>query len=72
MDAYRRLRADWLFVLADGTRRVETIHWLYSGVELRRLLARAGFDEVRLHGNFEGGDYDADAETLIAVASAPG
>jgi SAM-dependent methyltransferase len=41
---------------------------LYSGAEIRELLKRAGFVDVRLFGSLAGGPYDNNAERLVAVA----
>jgi SAM-dependent methyltransferase len=41
---------------------------VYSGRELEQLLQRAGFREVALYGNLNGGPYDHEAERLVAVA----
>jgi len=41
---------------------------LYAGTELKRLLLRAGFDEVALYGDLDGRAYDQRAEMLVAVA----
>ncbi len=41
---------------------------LYAGTELKKLLLRAGFDEVVLYGDLDGRAYDQRAEMLVAVA----
>jgi hypothetical protein len=43
-------------------------HTIYSGRELKDLLIEAGFAQVTLHGDLEGGAYGLDAKRLIAVA----
>lgn len=43
-------------------------HRLYSAAELKALLERVGFEEVRVYGDHEGADYDDDAERLVVVA----
>jgi SAM-dependent methyltransferase len=57
-----------LHVGSAGRREVRYEHRLYSGVELRDLLAACGFGEIRLFGNFDGSPYDLAARRLIAVA----
>lgn len=41
---------------------------LYSAFELRMLLARAGFGNIRIYGSLSGRPYDQDADMLVAVA----
>lgn len=43
-------------------------HALYSGKELKMLLKKAGFDEIKLYGNLDGDEYGPGASRLIAVA----
>jgi hypothetical protein len=42
---------------------------IYSGQELKMLLASVGFSRVALYGALDGRPYGADAERLVAVAS---
>jgi len=41
---------------------------LYSGVELRQALLRAGFGSVEIHGGLDGSPYDQRARSLVALA----
>ncbi len=41
---------------------------LYSGVELGRVLAEAGFSDIRLFGGLDGSPYDQNAKSLVALA----
>jgi SAM-dependent methyltransferase len=43
------------------------MRWFYR-FELEHLLARAGFREIAIHGDFEGRAFDADSPAIIAVA----
>lgn len=43
---------------------------LYSPVEFRRLCEAAGFSDVTMYGDYDGGDLDRDSERLLAVARA--
>ncbi|MHC4931223.1 MAG: class I SAM-dependent methyltransferase [Planctomycetota bacterium] len=43
---------------------------LYSGTEMIRIMQKAGFTEVKLHGWFDGSPYDHEAKRLVAVATA--
>jgi SAM-dependent methyltransferase len=77
----RKLEDDWAwietrFVLWSGTagaagaeRSEHRIrHRLFSGSELKAQLLAAGFEEVRLFGDFDGSPYGLDAARLVAVA----
>ena len=44
---------------------------IYSGLELRDRMERAGFADVGLHGNLRGDAYGPDSERLIAVGHKP-
>lgn len=76
----RRVEQDWSWIRTDWTvvdsdDRVYECSWgirLYSGTELRALLAGAGFAEVKLFGCLAGSPYDPDADRLIAVARKQG
>jgi SAM-dependent methyltransferase len=57
-----------LHVGSAGQREVRFEHRLYSGAELRDLLAACGFGEIRLFGDFSGSPYDLAARRLLAVA----
>lgn len=45
---------------------------LYSALELRMLLARAGFGNIRIFGSLAGSPYDQDADMLVATAQVQG
>ena len=59
---------EWIVVRENISRRFRYKHHLYSGKELKDLLLRAGFTQVRLYGSFDGDPYALDAVRLIAVA----
>jgi SAM-dependent methyltransferase len=69
--AWEGLRNRW--ILRRGARTVDRTFTLrlYSGVELRRALAEAGFPEVRIYGGLDGSPYDQDARSLVALARVP-
>ena len=65
---WTRLRNEWI-VIEDGT--ATTFRFdirFYSGQELKALLLKAGFSDVRLYGGYDGRQYGLDAERLVAVA----
>jgi SAM-dependent methyltransferase len=70
-----KIREDWTRVFCDWTiirdglaRNYKFDHTVYSGRELKELLLRAGFAEVRLHGDLRGSEYGPEALRLVAVA----
>ncbi len=67
-DDWTRIDAEW--VLVDGNRAstFRLRHWIYSGQEIRELLAGAGFRDVSIYGSFDGAPYDPQALRLVAVA----
>jgi SAM-dependent methyltransferase len=71
VDDWCRVENEWLVVEKGVVRAFRFRHWLYSGRELKELLAAAGFDPVVLHGSFDGGEYGPEATRLIAVARKP-
>ncbi|GAA2238820.1 class I SAM-dependent methyltransferase [Streptomyces amakusaensis] len=65
LDSWRRLRTDWTLVRGD-TARTSTIHsFLYSAAELHDLFVEAGFTDVEIFGDFDGGPYDHHSRRLI-------
>lgn len=58
----------WILVSDENVREFEVSHRLYSAVELSDLLRQVGFGEVDIYGDFEGANYDENAEKLVAVA----
>lgn len=55
----------------DGYECIGEVPWntrLYSPVEVRRLLERAGFSTVALYGGLDGATLERDSSPLVAVA----
>ena len=71
IDDWTRLRATWLVVQGTGAEHFSFRVWIYSGSELRQMLAHAGFGPVNLYGALDGRAYDLDAQRLVAVATKP-
>ena len=68
-EGWERVENHWVFIGEDGARfKHRFTHVVYSGVELRRLLWDAGFDDVELFGGLDGSPYDVEAERLVVVA----
>ena len=70
VDAWRGLLTRW--ILLRGNERIDRsfVQTLYSGTELRRLLADAGFRDIEILGGLDGSPYDHKAASLVAVARA--
>jgi SAM-dependent methyltransferase len=67
-DGWTRIRHEWILI-RDGTARTYRFQTnIYSGQELKELLLRAGFGEVKLYGSLEGEEYGLGAKRLVAVA----
>ena len=67
-DDCSRVRSDWLLVREGKVLTHKFDHFIYSGRELKDLLVRAGFAEVRLYGDFQGSPYGITSPRLVAVA----
>jgi SAM-dependent methyltransferase len=67
VDSWAALKNRW--VLIRGGERTEKVFTqrLYAATELRRLLFEAGFDSVKIYGDWDESAYDEKAEKLIAV-----
>ena len=68
VDNWTRIRNEWI-VVEDGTAttfQFETA--IYSAQELKDQLFEAGFSEVEVFGDLEGGEYGVRAQRLVAVA----
>ena len=64
---WTRCRNEWILV-KDGTARTFNFQTrLYSGQEMKDILHKAGFEEVKVFGDLDGNKYGVDADRLIAV-----
>lgn len=70
-DDWTRVRNEWLVVRNGKTKNFKFNLNIYSGLELRERMERAGFVGVTLYGNLDGIDYDSNAERLIAIGRKP-
>lgn len=69
IDDMTRMEVEWLLLHADDTvARTCFTHFIYSAAELQQMLHQAGFSKVQCYGDWDGCDYDLDAERLIVVA----
>jgi SAM-dependent methyltransferase len=70
-DDWTRVRNEWLIIRNSRVKRFKFHHTIYSGLELRERMERAGFVAVALHGNLDGDEYGSNAERLIAIGRKP-
>jgi SAM-dependent methyltransferase len=70
-DDWTRVRNEWLLIKNGKVKRFQFHHTVYSGLELRDRLERAGFTGVKLYGSLAGDEFGPDAERLVAVARKP-
>jgi len=64
---WTRVRNEWILVKDGRAQSFEFQVRLYSGQEVKDLLQRAGFEEVKVFGDLDGSEYGIDANRLIAV-----
>lgn len=71
-----RMDLDWTFIRNHetyivGTDRYvfDTDHRVYSGAELKALLAEGGFGDLKCYGSAEGAPYDQNAQRLMVVGT---
>jgi SAM-dependent methyltransferase len=65
---WSRIENRWVLADEGGIREFSVSHRLYSAFELTELLRDVGFDEVEAYGDFEGSDFDENAERLVVLA----
>jgi SAM-dependent methyltransferase len=70
-DDWTRVRNEWLLIKNNKVKRFRFHHTIYSGLELRDRMERAGFVEVKLYGSLKGDEYGPDAERLVALGRKP-
>jgi SAM-dependent methyltransferase len=70
-DDWTRVRNEWLLIRKGKVKSFKFQHAIYSGLELRDRMQRAGFVDVKLHGNLDGDEYGPDAERLVAIGHKP-
>ena len=70
-DDWTRVRNEWLVLRKGRVRSFKFHHTVYSGLELRDRMERAGFVNVTLYGNLDGDEYGPSAERLVAIGRKP-
>lgn len=66
--AWEGLKNRW--IIQDGPRRFDRswVQRLYAASELKALLYKVGYSQVRVCGSFDGQAYDQSAHSLVALA----
>jgi SAM-dependent methyltransferase len=67
-DDWTRSISDWVYLQGEKAYKFKMEFNLYSGVELRALLKKAGFKDVMLYGDLKGGAYNHHAKRLVVLA----
>jgi SAM-dependent methyltransferase len=70
-DDWSRVRNEWLLIRRGKAKTFKFHHTIYSGLELRDRMERAGFVDIRLRGNLDGDAYGPNAERLVAIGRKP-
>jgi len=68
VDDWTIVKNKWLLLQGRELRSFDFFDRIYSGQEIKQLLSAAGFQNVRLCGNWDGSPYDIHVKRLIAVA----
>jgi SAM-dependent methyltransferase len=68
IDDWGKMQNTWILIAKNGTRHEWNVtHYLYSAVELKTLLRKAGFSDVRAYGGLDGSTYDNTSRRLVVV-----
>lgn len=65
---WSRIENRWIMLKDNLQKEFKLSHWIYSENELKKMLSNAGFSSVKIFGDLAGGQYDENAERLIAIA----
>ncbi len=71
-DDWTRIRNEWILIRKGRARSWRFHHTIYSGQELRDRMEQAGFEDVKLYGDMDGGEYGRTSPWLMAVGRKPG
>jgi SAM-dependent methyltransferase len=67
-DDWTRSISEWVYVKGEKAHKFKMEFNLYSGSELRALLKKAGFSQVRIYGDLKGSAYNHNAKRLVILA----
>lgn len=71
IDDWTRIRNEWTLIRKGRAKTFRFHHTIYSGQELKERMEQAGFADVKLYGDLDGGAYGSSAQRLIAVGRKP-
>ncbi len=70
IENWSKMHNKWIFLERDGTvHRFDVIHWIYSGAEIKEMLEKVGFSNIKIYGGLDGRPYDNEAARLVVVAT---
>lgn len=72
VDDMTRLDNEWLLIDGQTVERTHFSHRVWSAGEIGALLRRHDFEVHAIHGDYQGGDYDLEAERMIVTAAPVG
>jgi SAM-dependent methyltransferase len=67
-DGWEQIENEWTIVSGGRAKTYRLRFWLFTGRELKDLLYSAGFQHVKVYGDFDGAAYGVNASRLVAVA----
>lgn len=68
VDDWTRVPNRWTVIRDGRARTFEFHHRIYSGQEMKDLLAAAGLTDARVYGDLDGHPYGFESQRLVAVA----
>lgn len=66
---WTELETRWIFLKEGHETDAVFRHRIFSALELAQLLSEAGFTTVEFYGDYDGSNYDQNAQRLIAIAA---
>jgi SAM-dependent methyltransferase len=67
-DHMTRLDNQWMLIDGERVHYHDFSHRVWSAGEISGLIRQQGLEVVGVHGDYEGADYDIDAERLVVIA----
>jgi SAM-dependent methyltransferase len=67
-DGWEQIENEWIIVSGEIAKTYSLRFWLFTGRELKDLLYSAGFQHVKVYGDFNGAPYGVNASRLVAIA----
>jgi SAM-dependent methyltransferase len=64
---WTRCRNEWILVKGTTAKSFHFQTRLYSGQEMKDIMARAGFEQVTVFGDLDGSEYGIDSSRLISI-----